>query len=460
MGSIAELRSINSGPIRRALENMQRQIGTGGGGLSEPSGTYAGTSTPLPVAKDEGETWIIGTPIPTLAPANPGGGAATAGDIMVWNGTKWVNMGKATGPTGATGPVGPTGATGPTGGTGSQGPQGTQGPTGSTGAAGAPGVVQAVVAGANIIVDSTNPARPIVTGTAVPSPSEVEIAAADPIAANSAAELWYDTSEPPSLTADDQRWNTAWGTQQRAFKATTEGGFSSTEYRISGLDLTAPVVTSRFQRISFSLRLIPTALPASANTVIVVNLRQGTGTGGTLISSVNFPFPLHSTSYGWNLTGSFPVTSLVSGAPYILSTSTDGLGTFQFTNASWSLLEDLGPATLAVSMPNPTPPWIPIAFQNGWAQASGAAICGYRRVGDEVQVRGALSGTGATINTVAFTLPAGYRPPGGLDFMTSAGVQTYTNVSIATSGTATPQFQTVSFAKDFIAINFSFSVTP
>lgn len=60
----------------------------------------------------------------------------------------------ATGATGATGPAGPTGATGATG------------AAGATGSAGAAGVVQSVVAGTNITVNSADPAHPVVSSTA------------------------------------------------------------------------------------------------------------------------------------------------------------------------------------------------------------------------------------------------------------------------------------------------------
>lgn len=65
------------------------------------------------------------------------------------------SLGGSVGPTGPPGPRGPQGATGPTG------PAG----TGSTGPAGAPGVVQSVVAGTGITIDSTDPAAPIVALT-------------------------------------------------------------------------------------------------------------------------------------------------------------------------------------------------------------------------------------------------------------------------------------------------------
>lgn len=70
-----------------------------------------------------------------------------------------------TGATGATGPQGEQGIQGETGATGPQGPQGEQGPQGDPGADGADGVVQTIVAGTGISVDSTDPANPVVTAT-------------------------------------------------------------------------------------------------------------------------------------------------------------------------------------------------------------------------------------------------------------------------------------------------------
>jgi len=196
----------HSDSARRADFDLRRLAAKAGvtGGIDQPSGVYSGTSTPLPVAKVEGESWVVGTPVPTAAPPNPNGGAAQAGDIIVWNGAHWVNIGKATGPTGPTGPAGPSGPTGPPGAnstvpgpvgpTGPPGTNGTNGTNGAPGAPGAPGVVQAVIAGTNIIVNSTDPARPIVTATlAGVVTDEVWIGPDDPIATNPQLEMWFDS---------------------------------------------------------------------------------------------------------------------------------------------------------------------------------------------------------------------------------------------------------------------------
>jgi hypothetical protein len=100
------------------------------------------------------------------------------------------------GNTGATGSQGPTGNTGSQGPQGVQGPIGNTGPQGSTGATGPAGVVQAVVAGANITVNNTDPTRPVIASTATSGTDEVWVGTTDPIGTNPTIELWLDTDEP------------------------------------------------------------------------------------------------------------------------------------------------------------------------------------------------------------------------------------------------------------------------
>lgn len=120
-----------------------------------------------PAGADGTSVTILGTLASTAdLPATGANGDAylIAGDMHVWDGAAWSNVGRiegpqgATGPqgvqgpqglpgadgaagaTGATGPAGPAGATGATGAQGLQGPQGLTGPKGDTGATGATGL--------------------------------------------------------------------------------------------------------------------------------------------------------------------------------------------------------------------------------------------------------------------------------------------------------------------------------
>ena len=82
---------------------------------------------------------------------NAGEAYLIAGDLYVWDGNTWTNVGQIQGPAGPTGPTGPigpqgaqgiqgdTGAVGPTGPTGPAGSQGATGDTGATGVAGPTG---------------------------------------------------------------------------------------------------------------------------------------------------------------------------------------------------------------------------------------------------------------------------------------------------------------------------------
>jgi len=66
------------------------------------------------------------------------------GNLHVWNGTAWTNVGAIVGPAGATGATGATGPTGPRGTDGFVGSNGATGPTGATGATGPTGAASNV----------------------------------------------------------------------------------------------------------------------------------------------------------------------------------------------------------------------------------------------------------------------------------------------------------------------------
>jgi hypothetical protein len=117
---------------------------TGPAGITGPTGP-TGTA-----GADGSSVRILGSYATeaALIAARPSGtlgdGYLVVGDLYVWTGSAWTNVGSIKGPTGSTGPTGTAGAvgaTGPTGGTGATGANGSsiQGPTGPAGAAGATG---------------------------------------------------------------------------------------------------------------------------------------------------------------------------------------------------------------------------------------------------------------------------------------------------------------------------------
>jgi hypothetical protein len=159
----------------------------------------------------------------------------------------------------------------------------------------------------------------------------------------------------------------------------------------------------------------PTTPPPAATSVIVVHLRQGYSVAGTLLGTVNFPFPVHTTPYGWNLTGSFPLVTLTPGANHVLSINTDGTGVFSIeaTN-SWLSLDDVGPVSVAVPPVDPNPPWTALTLTSPWVWAGGAnPKVAWRKVGDKVEIRGAVNRPSQLTNpstSAVCTLPVGARP--------------------------------------------------
>ena len=96
--------------------------------------------------KDGTSVTILGSyaTLAELEAAHPTGSVGdaymVAGDLYVWNGTQWENVGQIQGPQGPQGERGPQGATGATGATGPQGIQGEKGDTGATGPRGPQGI--------------------------------------------------------------------------------------------------------------------------------------------------------------------------------------------------------------------------------------------------------------------------------------------------------------------------------
>lgn len=55
--------------------------------------------------------------------------------------------------------------------------------------------------------------------------------------------------------------------------------------------------------------------------------------------------------------------------------------------------------------------WTTIPLTGGWSNFSGRQVASYRKVGDQVEMRGTLTGGTITDGTILCTLPANFRPP-------------------------------------------------
>lgn len=99
------------------------------------------------------------------------------------------------------------------------------------------------------------------------------------------------------------------------------------------------------------------------------------------------------------------------------------------------------------------------AFQNSWVNdtASGFQVTQYRKVGDVVEVRGAVE-SGTATSTI-FTLPVGYRPPDDLGFQGSSGATGAAAILVAPSGNVSVAGYLGAGSNANVQLNFRFSVT-
>lgn len=118
---------------------------TGATGPQGPAGPTGETGPQGPKGEDGTGVNILGSydTLEELEAAHPTGNPGDAylvqGDLYVWDGSKWANVGNIQGPQGERGPQGIQGPEGPTGPAGPQGEQGDQGPIGPTGLTGPKG---------------------------------------------------------------------------------------------------------------------------------------------------------------------------------------------------------------------------------------------------------------------------------------------------------------------------------
>ena len=154
--------------------------GPTGVGITGPTGTAGADGTGVSILGSYAS-------LSALQTAHPSGQTGDAylvnGELYVWTGSAWTNVGNIKGPTGSTGSTGPTGSNGATGPTGSTGPtgangssiQGATGPTGTPGATGPTGATGATGFGATGPTGATGATGPSDGPTGPTGPTGISI---------------------------------------------------------------------------------------------------------------------------------------------------------------------------------------------------------------------------------------------------------------------------------------------
>jgi len=187
---------------------------------------------------------------------------------------------------------------------------------------------------------------------------------------------------------------------------TTVGAMSaSTQYRLT-TGLTCFTAAGRRYRITFVIRALSTP---TNNYVVATCWRDGAGQyptmGDRYQGVINYGYQqLNAQWYfdGDDLTHTWDVYLQTGAASVVQAYPAPG---------GLHYIEDVGPNTSpALPIPATNPPWTAITPLNGWlAQGTSEVQPGYRKVGDIVQLKGAITaGASAALNQTAFTLPAGF----------------------------------------------------
>ncbi len=100
--------------------------------------------------------------------------------------------------------------------------------------------------------------------------------------------------------------------------------------------------------------------------------------------------------------------------------------------------------------------WTAVTFANGWANVAGHGTVQYRKIGDEVELRGRMAA--GTMQNTAFTLPAGFRPAAIYQFPVASadagGNWIFGQIEVQTTGIVKPSAGT-NTAIAFGALTFS-----
>ena len=180
-------------------------------------------------------------------------------------------------------------------------------------------------------------------------------------------------------------------------------------------NLSVTMLTGRRYRVFFGLRAMTIAAGTTATT-INIQLRNGTtfipDNAGPWTSMMGSVGAYMSFTYEWLFDGDGTTKNL----NVTLNPSSTAVSAYPSIQG-YFYVEDVGPnQSPALPIPDTPPGWTPItAFTNGWQNFDTTRTAQYRKIGDEVTMRGVLKGGTVGYGTPMFNLPSGFRPPTGRD---------------------------------------------
>jgi len=208
-------------------------------------------------------------------------------------------------------------------------------------------------------------------------------------------------------SSSSDRWNNAWGTVAYSQNTTGQNGIGGTPTDLSGLSVTfTPVAGRRY--VTTTSHMAQTN--ASGATTAVPLIRDG---GGANLQQRNFVFLSGQYAFHPYLqvieTGLAAVPTTRKASLYITVGTIDVSASPLYP--AFISVEDIGPVSGAVAIPNPTPAWVPLTFTGTWGNAdtTNYNTAAYRSIGDIVYLRGYVKSTSTDL-TVG-VLPVGFRPP-------------------------------------------------
>lgn len=225
---------------------------------------------------------------------------------------------------------------------------------------------------------------------------------------------------PVAQGSADQRWFSAWG-----IVATGTFAFGDGAPFTSPMSLTNPLVVQTVAGRRYRVRMVIRAVSSATTQAIYCMLQSDGGNVADRYSQI-ISVAYNKIDGDWMFTGDGASHSYV-----VMFTAAGGYQCTGYSSGGNYYIEDLGPVTGASLIPQVAiTAWTAPTLTNGWQNAPGWQPMQYRMYGDMVQLRGHIYA--GTVNSNAFQLPVGYRPPALIQVPT--GVATG-QATISTDGT-------------------------